>query len=261
VPETGITDFAAVTEAMATQVRAAGGEVVSGARVTGMARDGGERVLETGRGVVRARAIVSCAGLHADRVARLCGVDPEVTIVPFRGEYWEIVPERRPLVRDLIYPVPDPRFPFLGVHFTRTVRGGIEAGPNAVLALAREGYARSSFSARDTIELLRSPGFPRMAFRHWRTGLEEGWRAQSLRALTAGLQRLVPDIRAEDLRYRGAGVRAMALAPDGRLLDDFHIVEAERQIHVINAPSPAATASIAIGHEIAARARVRFDLN
>ena len=258
VPETGITDFGAVAEAMAERVRAAGGEVRTGARVTRAVRDGLALVLETAGGPVRARALVSCAGLHADRVARACGVEPGVAIVPFRGEYWEIVPERRGLVRHLIYPVPDPRFPFLGVHFTRLVPGGIEAGPNAVLALAREAYARSSFSARDTLELLRFPGFWRMGMRHWREGVRESRRAGSARALAKGLGRLVPEIRAEDLRYRGAGVRAQAVSPDGRLLDDFHIVEVERQIHVLNAPSPAATASIAIGREIAARVRARI---
>jgi L-2-hydroxyglutarate oxidase len=260
VPETGITDFGAVAEAMAARVWAAGGEVIHGARVLGLVRDGATLVLETPRGPLRARSLVSCAGLHADRVARRCGVEPGVSIVPFRGEYWEVVPERRDRVRHLIYPVPDPRFPFLGVHFTRLVRGGIEAGPNAVLSFAREGYERSSFSMRDALEMLTARGFWPMGLRHWRTGLAEGRRARSPRALAVGLQRLVPEIRAEDLRYRGAGVRAQALAPDGRLLDDFHIVEADRQIHVINAPSPAATASIAIGREIANRARARFDL-
>jgi (S)-2-hydroxyglutarate dehydrogenase len=257
VPETGITDFAAVAAAMAERLRAAGGELRTGVRVARALRDGSALVLDTTQGPVRARFLVSCAGLHADRVARACGVEPGVTIVPFRGEYWEIVAERRNLVRHLIYPVPDPRFPFLGVHFTRLVRGGIEAGPNAVLALAREGYARSSFSARDTLELLRTPGFWRMGLRHWRTGVRESGRARSAEALARGLARLVPGIRAADLSYRGSGVRAMAVGRDGRLLDDFHIVEAERQIHVLNAPSPAATASIAIGREIAARALVR----
>jgi len=260
IPETGIIDFAAAAEAMAACVRTAGGAVHTGAAVTGVRRDGADLVLETARGAVHARALVSCAGLHADRVARMCGVSPGIAIVPFRGEYWEIVPERRHLVRHLIYPVPDPRFPFLGVHLTRMVRGGIEAGPNAVLALAREGYGRSSFSARDALELLTAPGFWPMAMRHWRTGMDETRRARSTRALAAGLQRLVPEIGPQDLHYRGSGVRAQALAPDGRLLDDFHIVDAGRQIHVLNAPSPAATASIAIGREIAARARQRFGL-
>jgi len=260
VPETGITDFAAVAEAMAVRVRAAGGEVVTGARVIGLKREAAGLVLETARGPVRARALVGCAGLQADRVARAGGVDPGVAIVPFRGEYWEIVPERRHLVRHLIYPVPDPRFPFLGVHFTRLARGGIEAGPTAVLALAREGYARTSVSARDLAEMALWPGFWGLALRHWRVGLSERRRARDTRALAEHLRRLVPEIRAEDLRYRGAGVRAQALDARGRLLDDFHIVEGDRQIHVLNAPSPAATASIAIGREIAGRARARFGL-
>ena len=258
VPEAGITDFGAVAEAMAARVRALGSEVTTGARVMRVVRDSGTLVVETTRGPVRARSLVSCAGLQADRIARCCGVEPGVAIVPFRGEYWEIIAERRALVRHLVYPVPDPRFPFLGVHLTCRVGGGLEAGPNALLALAREGYARSSFSVRDTAEMVRSPAFWRMGLRHWRTGLSEWRRARSVPALVAVLQRLVPDIRPEDLRYRGAGVRAQAISPEGRLLDDFHIVEAERQIHVLHAPSPAATASIAIGRENAARARERF---
>jgi L-2-hydroxyglutarate oxidase len=163
-------------------------------------------------------------------------------------------------VRHLIYPVPDPQFPFLGVHFTRLIHGGIEAGPNAVLAFAREGYRRASFSLRDAAGMMTWPGFWRFGLHHWRLGLAEGMRARHTEALARGLRRLVPEIRAADLRYRGAGVRAQALMADGRLLDDFHIVEADRQIHVLNAPSPAATASIAIGREIAARARARFGL-
>jgi L-2-hydroxyglutarate oxidase len=209
---------------------------------------------------VRARALLGCAGLQADRLARRSGVDPGLAIVPFRGEYWEILPERRHLARHLIYPVPDPRFPFLGVHFTRLIGGGMEVGPTAVLAFAREGYRRASFSLGDAAGMMAWPGFWRFGLRHWRLGLAEGMRARHTEALARGLRRLVPEIRAEDLRYRGAGVRAQALLADGRLLDDFHFAEADRQIHVLNAPSPAATASIAIGREIAARARDRFGL-
>ena len=217
-------------------------------------------VLETPRGTLRCRALVNCAGLHCDEVARLCGVDPRVRIVPFRGEYYEVVPERRHLVRHLVYPVPDPAFPFLGVHFTRMVRGGLEAGPNAVLALAREGYARSSFSLRDTLGLLGYGGFWRMALGHWRMGLAESWRSTSTGAFVAALARLVPEISRADVRRAGAGVRAQALEPSGRLADDFLIVDAERMIHVLNAPSPAATASITIGRSIAGRAVERFGL-
>jgi (S)-2-hydroxyglutarate dehydrogenase len=266
VPDTGIVDYTAVTEAYAGCVRAAGGNVVTGARVTACRRDpspGGaaaDLVLETAQGAMRCGALVNCAGLHSDRVARLCGVEPRVMIVPFRGEYYDLVPEKHGLVRNLVYPVPDPRFPFLGVHFTRMVRGGVEAGPNAVLALRREGYDRADFSLRDTAELLAFGGFWRMGLAHWRMGLGESWRSTSTGAFVATLQRLIPAITRADVRRAGAGVRAQALEPDGRLCDDFLIVEAGRMIHVLNAPSPAATASITIGRTIAARAAERFGL-
>jgi L-2-hydroxyglutarate oxidase len=266
VPDTGIVDYNAVTEAYAARMRAAGGQVLTGARVTACRRDrstGGtaaDLVLETARGGLRCGALVNCAGLQSDRVARLCGVEPGVRIVPFRGEYYDLVPARQHLVRNLVYPVPDPAFPFLGVHFTRMVHGGVEAGPNAVLALKREGYARTSFSARDLAELLTYPGFWRMGLRHWRMGLHESWRSTSTGAFVAALRRLVPELARADVRRAGAGVRAQALEPDGKLSDDFLIVEAERMIHVLNAPSPAATASITIGRTIAARAAERFGL-
>jgi L-2-hydroxyglutarate oxidase len=217
-------------------------------------------VLETTRGTLRCGALVNCAGLQSDRVARLCGVEPGVRIVPFRGEYYDLIEERRHLVRNLVYPVPDPAFPFLGVHFTRRVRGGVEAGPNAVLALKREGYGRADVSLRDTAELLVYAGFWRMGLRHWRMGLGESWRSTSARAFVAALQRLIPEIRRADVVRAGAGVRAQALEPDGKLSDDFLIIEAERMIHVLNAPSPAATASITIGSIIAERAAERFAL-
>jgi L-2-hydroxyglutarate oxidase len=266
VPDTGIVDYTAVTEAYAACVRAAGGSVVTGARVTACRRDpspGGAApgiVLETPRGTLRCGALVNCAGLHSDRVARLCGVEPGVCIVPFRGEYYDLFAERQHLVRNLVYPVPDPAFPFLGVHFTRMVGGGVEAGPNAVLALKREGYGRADFSLRDTAELFAYAGFWRMGLRHWRMGLQESWRSTSTGAFVAALRRLVPEITRADVRRAGAGVRAQALQPDGRLSDDFLIVEAERMVHVLNAPSPAATASITIGRTIAARAAERFGL-
>jgi L-2-hydroxyglutarate oxidase len=193
-------------------------------------------------------------------VARLCGVEPGVRIVPFRGEYYDLVPEKHGLVRNLIYPVPDPSFPFLGVHFTRMVRGGVEAGPNAVLALKREGYGRADFSLRDTAELLAYAGFWHMGLRHWRMGLAESWRSTCTRAFVAALRRLVPEITRADVVRAGAGVRAQALGPDGNFADDFLIVEAGRMIHVLNAPSPAATASITIGRTIAERATERFAL-
>lgn len=260
VPDTGIVDYATVASTYAEQVRQRGGVVALEQRFHRCTRRDGELVLSTSRGEVRCRHLLACAGLYADRVARASGVDPGIRIVTFRGEYYTLVPERAHLVRNLIYPVPDPRFPFLGVHFTRFVRGGVEAGPNAVLAWKREGYGRSSFSARDAAEWLGFPGFWRMGRRHWRMAVGEAWRSLSKRAFVTALQRLLPELRPEDVRRAGAGVRAMALGPHGALLDDFHIVEADRMIHVLNAPSPAATASIAIGRTIAARAIERFGL-
>jgi L-2-hydroxyglutarate oxidase len=217
-------------------------------------------VIETARGAVRCRGVIACAGLQADRVARFCGVRPGIQIVPFRGEYYELAQARRGLVRNLIYPVPDPRFPFLGVHFTRRVDGSVEAGPNAVLALRREGYGRLSFSARDTLDFMTYPGFWRMSGRYWQTGLGEVYRSFSKRAFLAALRKLMPCLMRDDIARGGAGVRAQALDPAGRLLDDFHIVEAEGMIHVLNAPSPAATASLSIGEAIADRAIENFGL-
>jgi L-2-hydroxyglutarate oxidase len=204
--------------------------------------------------------LVNCGGLQSERVARLCGIDPGVQIVPFRGEYYELVPERRSLVRNLIYPVPDPRFPFLGVHFTRMVNGGVEAGPNAVLAFRREGYTRTSFSLRDAAEMFGYPGFWKMAAKYWTMALGEWHRSFSKRAFVKALQGLVPELRDEDVHPSGAGVRAQALDPRGGLLDDFRIVEADRMVHVLNAPSPAATASISIGRSIAEMATRSFGL-
>jgi L-2-hydroxyglutarate oxidase LhgO len=254
VPETGIVDYAEVARAYAKELAARGGEVRTGARVTAIERRGDRVVVATTAGEVEARALVACAGLESDRVARMAGLDVDVAIVPFRGEYHLLSTERASLVRHLIYPVPDPAFPFLGVHFTRRVHGGVEAGPNAVLALAREGYRRTSFDVRDLAELARWPGFWRMARRHWRMGLAEQARSLSRAAFARACAALVPEITAADLSPGGAGVRAQAVRRDGALVDDFAIAEAERMVHVLNAPSPAATASLAIGEEIAARA-------
>jgi L-2-hydroxyglutarate oxidase len=251
VPDTGIVDYAEVTRAFASLVQSAGGEIRTGAGVRRVVRRTDGLVLETAAGEVTCRALINCAGLQSDRVARLCGVEPGLRIVPFRGEYYELVPERRHLVRNLVYPVPDPRFPFLGVHFTRMVHGGVEAGPNAVLAFKREGYWRTSFSARDTAELLSYRGFWRMAAKYWTMGLGEMYRSASTGAFVRALRRLVPELARADLRPGGAGVRAQALEPSGSLVDDFRIIEVERMIHVLNAPSPAATASISIGRTIA----------
>ena len=254
VEETGIVDYKAVTRAYADVTRKLGGEVRLGSTFLGVARDGwdgGPLVVQTSAGELRSKQLVNCGGLHSDRVARLCGLRPEVQIVPFRGEYYQLRADRTNLVRNLIYPVPDPRFPFLGVHFTRMIGGGVEAGPNAVLAFARHGYTRSSFHLRDAWETARCGGFWRMARKYWRTGCGEFHRSFSKRAFVRALQRLLPDLREDDLIPGGAGVRAQALTPQGSLVDDFAVLRADRMVHVLNAPSPAATASISIGRHIA----------
>lgn len=260
VPETGIVDYKQVTEAYGRIVTEAGGTVQTESRVAGFRRVGGDFVLTTAKGDVTCRHLINCGGLQCDRVARLCGVNPGLQVVPFRGEYYELVPERWSLVKNLIYPVPDPRFPFLGVHFTRMVHGGVEAGPNAVLAMRREGYRRASFSIRDSLQMFTYRGFWRMAWKYWRTGMSELHRSFSKKAFHHALQRLIPELRIEDIHPHGAGVRAQALDPSGALVDDFRFVEAERMIHVLNAPSPAATASISIGEAIANLAGKNFQL-
>jgi L-2-hydroxyglutarate oxidase len=260
IPETGIVDYKEVAQAYAGQVVDHGGSVLTGARVHHVHRHGSELTVETSRGEVHGRYLVACAGLYADRIARLCGLEPGLLTVPFRGEYYELVPARRSLVKNLIYPVPDPRFPFLGVHFTRMIHGGVEAGPNAVLALKREGYRRSSFSPRDVLEMAAYLGMWRMARQYWKTGLGEVYRSLSKAAFVRALQKLVPALTAGDLCPAGAGVRAQALEPTGRLVDDFRFVEGERMIHVLNAPSPAATASLSIGRTIMAMAARSFQL-
>jgi L-2-hydroxyglutarate oxidase len=251
VPETGIVDYKAVSRALGRRAESLGAAIQLTRRFTGVSAGNAELVLETTGGEIHARALVNCAGLQSDRVARLCGVDPGVRIVPFRGEYYELLPERAHLVRNLIYPVPDPGFPFLGVHFTRMIGGGIEAGPNAVLALKREGYLKSDFAAKDAADTLGYAGFWRMAARCWKTGTGEIWRSFSKRAFVAALQRLLPELRKEDVRPAGSGVRAQAMDPQGNLLDDFHVIRRERMIHVVNAPSPAATSSLGIAKTIA----------
>jgi L-2-hydroxyglutarate oxidase len=258
VPQTGIVDYPRVMEVLADLVRAGGGEFLLGARVERVRRGGGEIVIETRRGPVTCRALVNCAGLRSDHVARLCGVQPGLQIIPFRGEYYELRPARRSLVRNLVYPVPDPSFPFLGVHFTRMIHGGVEAGPNAVLAWKREGYRHRDVSLRDLASMAAYGGFWRMASRYWSTGMGEMYRSVSKRAFVTALRRLVPDLREDDIERGGAGVRAQAVEPSGLLVDDFRIVEAEGMVHVLNAPSPGATASISIGRTIADIAARRF---
>jgi L-2-hydroxyglutarate oxidase len=260
VPETGIVDYVQVVETYGHLVRQAGGEIRLRTRVIGFQRESDGLVLETTQGAVRCRNLINCGGLQCDRIARMCGLDPGLKIVPFRGEYYELVPERHHLVNALIYPVPDPSFPFLGVHFTRMIHGGVEAGPNAVLAFKREGYGQFSFSLQDALEIVTYSGFWRMTFKYWKTGLGEFYRSFSKRAFVTALQALIPELGLDDVYRGGAGVRAQAMEADGFLVDDFRIVEGERVIHVLNAPSPAATASISIGQTIADMAAVRFDL-
>jgi L-2-hydroxyglutarate oxidase len=260
VAETGIVDYKQVSQVYADLIRKEGGEIQTGAQVHGFRGYPNELALETSRGVVRCRYLVNCAGLHADEVARMCGVDPQLQIIPFRGEYYEVVPERQFLVKNLIYPVPDPRFPFLGVHFTRMIRGGVEAGPNAVLAFKREGYRWEDVSPKDVLNMVTYPGFWKMASKYWRTGMGEVYRSISQEAFVKALQRLIPELRMQDVHPAGSGVRAQAVAPDGSLVDDFRIVETDRMVHVLNAPSPGATASISIGKTIADMATKHFAL-
>ena len=260
VPGTGVVDFTAVAEAYADGVRSNGGEVLVGARVSEIKMSAGAMYLDTQQGTIESRYMINCAGLHADEVARMAGVEPEVRIIPFRGEYFTLTLESRHLVRALIYPVPNPSFPFLGVHFTRGVHGDVEAGPNAVLALAKEGYTKSDISLGDTLGTLSYPGFWAMAAKYWKVGVAEHLRSFSKRIFLRDLQRLVPQVRDRDLGPGGSGVRAQAVDRQGRLLDDFIIQERERAIHVLNAPSPGATSSLSIGDYIAGLASKSFDI-
>lgn len=251
VPSAAIVDFRRVADVLADDVREAGGEVRLGAPVTAIEQaDDAIEVVAGGR-LVRAGTLVNCAGLFADVVAALAGHRSEVRIVPFRGEYHELVPDRRHLVRALIYPVPDPRFPFLGVHLTRMVDGTVHAGPNAVLALAREGYRWRDVDRDELRSLAGAAAVRGLARRHWRTGAAEVVRSLARPAMVRSLQRLVPELRGQDLVRAGSGVRAQACRPDGTLVDDFAIERVGRAVHVLNAPSPAATASLAIGRHVA----------
>lgn len=260
VGETGIVDYRAVTRAMAKDVTLSSGEVRLSQGVTDIRPDGQGFTVTTPRGRLRTKYLINCAGAHADRIADLAGHPPASRIVPFRGEYKLLKPERRHLVRGLIYPVPDPRFPFLGVHFTRRISGEIEAGPNAVLALSRNGYSWGRIRARDVRELGTNLAFWRMASRYWRTGLGEVARSLSTALFARALRKLIPDVRTADLIPGGAGVRAQALDPDGTLADDFRITTGPNAFHVLSAPSPAATAALAIGRHVAERASEHLGL-
>ncbi len=253
VPSTGIVDYKQVCRTFVSILQERGAELKLQTRVRAIRENEGEAVLETDNGTFHTRFVVNCAGLHSDRVARAGGMRTGVKIVPFRGEYFELKPESRHLVKNLIYPVPDPAFPFLGVHFTRMIGGGVEAGPNAVLCLKREGYRKTDFSLRDAADVLTYPGFWKLAAKYWKAGMEEMIRSWSKAAFVKSLRRLIPDIGEEDLTPAPAGVRAQALQPDGRLVDDFYLISGRSSLHVGNAPSPAATASLRIGEAIVDR--------
>jgi (S)-2-hydroxyglutarate dehydrogenase len=253
VASTGIVDYTLVARRLADLVEKAGGTVRLGARVTGLRPDRSAVVVATTIGAFRADYLINCAGLHSDRVARMAGLNLPARIVPFRGEYYELREDRRDLVRGLIYPVPDPQFPFLGVHLTRMIDGSVHAGPNAVLALAREGYSWGRIRARDVAEVATYPGLWRLARKHLGYGLTEVLRSLSRKRFADSLARLVPAVTGEDIVPAGSGVRAQAITPDGSLVDDFLIVQARRQVHVLNAPSPAATSSLEIAKHIVAQ--------
>ncbi len=259
-PNTAITDYRMVAEAMAKRIVDAGGSILLSSRVLAIKRSDGLFHLETARKTVQCRCIINCSGLFADRVAAMMGLRQDVRLIPFRGEYYTLGSECR-LVRGLIYPVPDPEFPFLGVHFTKRIQGGYEAGPNAVLAFAREGYTLSNVCWKDLFEMFGFAGFWAMARKHWRTQVYELYRSVSRRAFLHALQKLVPELRNKDLEPGGSGVRAQIVTAEGSLVDDFLIVEAPNAINVLNAPSPAATASIAIGRHIAGLASKSFSLS
>jgi L-2-hydroxyglutarate oxidase len=261
-PNTGIIDYSLVNAAYAEDVKTGGGEILLNQEVTGLRRQREGMLLETTVGELEANHVVACGGLYADHLARFTGGGGDPQIVPFRGDYWMLKPERRHLARNLIYPVPDPSFPFLGVHFTRRIDdGSVWLGPNAVLAFAREGYGRLDTQPRELLESLRYPGFQKLAAKYWKTGLAEMWRDFSKTAFLRSLQRYVPSLTADDLVPGPSGVRAQALAPDGALVDDFVFdVQGAQVIHVRNAPSPAATSSLAIARLIAGKAEEVFSL-
>ncbi len=260
VPSTGIVDYTVVAQKYAELIERAGGEIVFDAKVEGLREDGGSNIIETKAGSFRARYVINCAGLYSDTITRMAGVQTNLEIIPFRGEYYEVRPERRSLVKALIYPVPDPRFPFLGVHFTRRVNGSIEAGPNALLALRREGYTGTTPDLGEAMETLRFPGFWKMAGKYWRMGMAEQYRSWVKPAFVKSLQKMVPELTESDLTQGGSGVRAQAVDRNGNLVDDFNFVHGRNMIHVCNVPSPAATASLEIGKEIVTMLAGRFEL-
>ena len=259
-PETGIIDYVKVAAAYGSRFQEYGGDIYNEAAVRAIHGLSGAMTVETDRGSLRAKHIINCAGLYADRVAEMMGEATGVRIIPFRGEYYTLRPESQRLVKGLIYPVPDPRFPFLGVHYTRNIHGYVEAGPNAVLAFAREGYRKSNVDLTESLGTFTYPGFWKMTAKHWRTGMAEMHRSYSKQVFVHDLQKLIPEIKETDLAPGGAGVRAQAVAADGALLDDFSILRGQQAIHVLNAPSPGATSSLAIGAHIVDLAVESFTL-
>jgi len=251
VPQTGIVDFRVVAERYGAEIQRLGGQILFNQRVLKIVRETGGATVETTQGVHKASLVINCAGLYSDRVARMASPNVDVKIIPFRGEYYKLREDREYLVKNLIYPVPDPNFPFLGVHFTRMMRGGVEAGPNAVLAFRREGYRKTDINLSELAETLAWPGFRKVAAKYWKTGMGEMYRSFSKAAFTKALQKLIPEIREQDLVEGGAGVRAQACDRTGGLVDDFLIYEDKEVISVCNAPSPAATSSLSIGETVA----------
>ncbi|MCH2309434.1 MAG: L-2-hydroxyglutarate oxidase [SAR202 cluster bacterium] len=249
-PNTGIIDYTEVSKSYATQMMEAGGDLITGSELKSISEKDGQIYLETTGGTITAKKILNCAGLHADRVAKMMGVDMGVKIIPFRGEYFSLIPEKTDMVKGLIYPVPNPNLPFLGVHFTRRVNGSVEAGPNAVLAFAREGYKKTKINFGDALETLTYSGFIKMSLKYWSVGMKEQYRSLVKGSFVKSLQTLIPEISGKDLYSPGAGVRAQAVDKNGGLLQDFSIAETENAIHVLNAPSPGATASLTISKYI-----------
>ncbi|MEM6753758.1 MAG: L-2-hydroxyglutarate oxidase [Cyanobacteria bacterium P01_C01_bin.38] len=252
VASTGIVNYKQVCQKYAEIIQQQGGEIRFNTKVEKIVASGQNQVLETNNGSFETRFVINCAGLYSDRVAKLGKVDPQAKIVPFRGEYYELTPEKRHLVKGLIYPVPNPDFPFLGVHFTRMIDGTVHAGPNAVLSLKREGYKKTDFNLRDFAEVMTYPGFWKLAAKNSDEGIKEIIRSFSKAAFVKSMQQLIPEVRSEDVVPTHAGVRAQALMNDGKLVDDFLIVKGQNSVHVCNAPSPAATSSIEIGKAVAA---------
>jgi len=260
VPVTGIVDFKGVCEKEKELIESKNGEVMFGAEVTKILHDGNQLIVQTKNAEYKTHYLINCAGLHCDHVAESAGYKPPIQIVPFRGEYYELTPDAEHMVRGLIYPLPNPEFPFLGVHFTKMVLGGVECGPNAVFAFKREGYNKISFNLNDTIETFQFPGFWKLAYKHWRMGMGEMYRSFSKQAFLEGLQELVPSIQSHHIKPAPAGVRAMALDPEGEIVDDFYFVKSRNEIHVLNAPSPAATAGLSLGEEIVKTALKNFEI-